>query len=72
MCPRVFFLVFFSVLCVFFQVVDVIKKDILSAPTRAPKSFLEKLTSILNKGSIHTASDQFNGKTSLCYQCIIL
>ena len=43
------------------QVIEVIKKDILSASARAPKAFLEKLTSILNQGSIHSAADQFNG-----------
>ncbi len=47
--------------CLAVKVIDVIKKDILSASTKAPKAFLEKLTSIFYKGSIHSAADQFNG-----------
>ena len=30
--------------------------------TEAPKEFLGSLTSILNRGSIHSATDQIDGK----------
>lgn len=46
----------------YIQVIEIIKKDILSALAKTPKAFLEKLTSILNQGSIHFAADQFNGR----------
>ena len=43
------------------QVIEVIKRDILSASTQVPHDFLETLTSILNRGSIHSAADQLEG-----------
>ena len=46
------------------QVIDVIRRDILSVSTQAPRKFLENLTSILNRGSIHAAADQLEGMLS--------
>ena len=46
------------------QVIEVIKRDILSASTQVPHDFLETLTSILNRGSIHSAADQLEGMMS--------
>lgn len=48
--------------CVAFQLIELIKDEILPSSTRAPKDFLRQLTSILNRGSIHSATDQFNGE----------
>ena len=43
------------------QLVEMIKSDILPTSTRAPKDFLEKLTAILNRGSIHSIADHYEG-----------
>ena len=43
------------------QLDEMIKRDILTTSTRAPKDFLEKLTAILNRGSIHSIADHYEG-----------
>ena len=46
-----------------FQVVYMIRDDILPHSANIPKDFVEKIMTILNKGSIHsTTSDSFIGK----------
>ena len=44
------------------KVIDLIKKDILPHCAKIPEDFQKKLTSILNKGSIHTATDVLSGE----------
>eukprot|EP00731_Ephydatia_muelleri_P000646 Em0001g646a len=41
------------------KLVEMIKRDILPTSTRAPKDFLEKLTAVLNRGSIHSIADHY-------------
>ena len=41
-----------------------IKRDILPTSTRAPKDFLEKLTAVLNRGSIHSIADHYEGMSN--------
>ena len=49
-----------------FQVVYMIRDDILPHSANIPKDFVEKIMTILNKGSIHsTTSDSFIGKYTL-------
>ncbi len=43
------------------QVIELVKSEILPCSTHAPKEFLRRLTSVLNRGSIHSATDQFDG-----------
>lgn len=49
--------------------IDLIKKDILPHCTKTPESFQKSLTSILNKGSIHTATDVLSGMLLLVALC---
>lgn len=42
--------------------IELIKRDILPVSKQAPDEFLGRLTSILNQGSIHSATDQFDGQ----------
>lgn len=52
-----------------FQVVQLIRDDILSHAGSMPPEFVKKIMQILNKGSIHaTPSDQFIGKISSMLQ----
>ena len=53
----------------YFQVVYMIRDDILPHAGSMPKDFVEKIMNILNKGSIHsTTSDSFIGNILfLCY-----
>ena len=44
------------------QVIEMIKREILPSFTAAPQEFLHRLTTILNQGSIHSATDQFDGE----------
>ena len=46
------------------QLVEMIKRDILPMSTRAPKDFLEKLTAVLNRGSIHSIADHYEGMSN--------
>ena len=46
------------------QLVEMIKRDILPTSTRAPKDFLEKLTAVLNRGSIHSIADHYEGMSN--------
>ena len=43
--------------------IDLIKRDILPVSKQTPDEFLGRLTSILNRGSIHSATDNFDGMT---------
>ena len=46
------------------QLVEMIKRDILPTATWAPKDFLEKLTAVLNRGSIHSIADHYEGMSN--------
>ena len=48
--------------------IDLIKKDILPHSSKTPESFQKSLTSILNKGSIHTATDVLTGSHAIAAQ----
>lgn len=52
------------------KLIDLIKKDILPHCSKTPESFQKSLTSILNKGSIHTATDVLSGDDtcSVCFR----
>ena len=41
--------------------IELIKRDILPVSKQTPDEFLSRLTSILNRGSIHSATDNFDG-----------
>ena len=43
------------------QVIELIKRDILPVSKQTPDEFLNRLTSILNRGSIHSATDNIDG-----------
>ena len=41
--------------------IELIKRDILPVSKQTPDEFLARLTSILNRGSIHSATDNIDG-----------
>ena len=50
----------------YFQVIYMIRDDILPHASNVPKDFVEKVMAILNRGSIHsTTSDTFIGNNCL-------
>ena len=39
------------------QLIDLLRRDLLPSSAQAPPIFLERLTAVLNRGSIHSATD---------------
>ena len=48
------------------QVIEMVKDHILPYASKLPQQFLEQLTMVLNRGSIHSATDSVDGEQSEC------
>ena len=48
------------------QVIEMVKDHILPYASKVPQQFLEQLTMVLNRGSIHSVTDNADGEHNKC------